>query len=67
MRNLVVIAMLLLILALGVLPVGAIGSGEQHSSTALTTIPKMQAAVTNEGIIRSIVKAPVTPDGQPTL
>jgi hypothetical protein len=63
MRNLIVIAILLLILVSGVMPVEAMVYGEQSSNTVSTTIPKMQAAATNEGIVRSIVKAPVVPDG----
>jgi mono/diheme cytochrome c family protein len=45
------------------MPVEAMVSGEEDSSTTVPTIPKMQAAATDEGIVRSIVKAPVTPDG----
>jgi hypothetical protein len=63
MRKSIVAVIFLLILALGVIPAEAMVYGEQSSNTVSMPIPKRQAAVTSEGIVRSIVKAPVVPDG----
>jgi hypothetical protein len=63
MRKSIVVAVSFIILALGVMPVEAMLYGGESVNTVSAAIPMRQAATTNEGIVRSIVKAPVVPDG----